>query len=108
MEKHMAKPYRYHDDSFWSSEEGKTVGVLLLILVAIVAFLVWYDMSARQEWEEYKSTHNCQPVGKIDGSVFTTVAPIVGGNGGVSIGVGAVPSKTGWKCDDGMTHWKND
>jgi len=68
------------------------------------AFLALH-MDVRQ-WEAFKREHSCQVVGYMTGDIFTTVGPAIGSNGGVAVGIGSTPSKTGWKCDDGMTYWR--
>lgn len=40
----------------------------------------------------------------MSGSTFNTVG--VGSNGGVSVGIGSTPDKTGYQCNDGVTYWR--
>lgn len=72
--------------------------LLVLMVVAIIA--------DANQWDEFKTKHNCKIVGKMRGDVTTTVAPIIGGNGGVAIGTSVTADKTGWLCDDGVTYWR--
>jgi hypothetical protein len=72
--------------------------ILVLMAVGIIA-------DAKQ-WDAFRKAHDCRIVGKMRGDVVTTVAPIIGGNGGVAIGTSVTPDKTGWACNDGVTYWR--
>lgn len=88
----------------------KVLFFLLFVIVALFPVLVVSSCQEAREWERFKVAHNCKVVGKMDGSVGTTVGPTFGANGKVGTGVGitSIPGKTGWQCDDGVTYWKND
>jgi hypothetical protein len=77
-------------------------GVMLLCMVLLSGAVI-YDS---RQWALFKADHNCKVVGKMAGSVVTTVGPTFGGTGGVAVGVGSTPDKTGWLCDDGITYWR--
>lgn len=60
-------------------------GVCFVAFFAIsVLLLSWLAAKDRREWRQFKATHNCRIVGKVDG----------------------LPDKTGWQCDDGITYWR--
>ena len=75
---------------------------VVAILVGCVG-LVWWD---EKQWHEFKDAHACHVVGKTSGSVNPMVAPIIGGNGGLAVGISYTTGQTGWQCDDGVTYWR--
>lgn len=86
-------------------EDG--IGRCLLIgIPLLLAFVVWAAIEDGRQWDAFRQAHNCRIVGKMRGDMVTTVAPIIGGNGGVAVGVSSTPDKTGWQCDDGVTYWR--
>lgn len=79
------------------------IGIAVLVVV-LVALAIVGGVHSADEWRDFKAKHNCVIVGKMDGDVFNTFG--VSGNGQIAVGIGSTPSKTGWKCDDGVTYWK--
>jgi len=77
---------------------------VVVALIAMIGLLVLALVLEAQRWEAFKVAHNCKKVAHISGSTFNTFG--VGTNGQVVIGVGSIPSKTGWQCDDGMTYYR--
>ena len=74
------------------------------IILAILGLVIKAGYEDQKRWDAFKTAHNCQIVGKMDGETFNTFG--VSGNGQMTVGVGSTSSKTGWKCDDGITYWK--
>lgn len=87
-------------------EDGWFGRSILLGIPALFVLMVFLIVVDANQWEEFRTKHNCKKVGHMRGDVFTTVGPSIGGQGGVAIGVGSTPDKTGWLCDDGMTYWR--
>lgn len=85
---------------------GRVVLLSFILLIALIPIMVWATIADQQEWNAFKSAHACKIVGKMRGDVTTTVAPIIGGNGGIAVGTSVSPDKTGWQCDDGVTYWR--
>jgi hypothetical protein len=80
---------------------------IMIILAILCIFGAGYSLyHDNRRWEEFRVTHDCKVIGKMNGALVTTVGPAIGGNGGVAIGVGVTPDKTGWLCNDGMTYWR--
>lgn len=77
---------------------------ILAALAALVVALIFVAVENDRQWQAFKAEHNCKAVAHIKGDVFNTVG--VGVNGKMVVGVGTTPSKTGWKCDDGMTYFR--
>ena len=73
-------------------------------VAALVAGGVCAAVQDGREWEAFATAHECVKVGHMSGSTFNTVG--IGSNGGVSVGVGSTPDKTGYRCNDGMTYWR--
>jgi len=87
----------------WMNVAGH--GFFALCLVALL-ICFWALYKEGQKWEMFKAEHNCRVVAKVSGEMFTGVAPVVGGEGGVGIIISSTPSKTGWLCDDGVTYYR--
>lgn len=88
---------------------AETLGLTLMLVLGIgilgmVAMMVLTSMEESQEWERFKVDHKCKAVAHIKGDAFNTVG--LDSKGGVVIGVGATPDKTGWKCDDGKMYYR--
>lgn len=92
---------------FWDTYDTTIVGVgASLFLVVLIAFCIAGSIQEGKEWAAFSTAHNCKVVGRMTGNTYTTVAPIIGGNGGVAVGVASTPAKTGYSCDDGVTYWR--
>ncbi len=88
-------------------DEGDFILLVVGIVVAVlVVFVVVLSIKEVNEWEAFRVAHHCKVTAHISGSSFTTVGPVIGSNGGVGVGVGSMPSKTGWTCDDGVTYFR--
>lgn len=79
-------------------------GIALLPAFLIVA--VWGLVLEQREWERFKDAHNCRVVGKTFPTTTITIAPIIGRDPSVAVGVSTTSGKTGWLCDDGVTYWR--
>ena len=81
------------------------IGIALIAaLVALLAVAVWMAIADAQEWETFKEAHHCKVVSKVEGDVFNTFGS--DSKGGVVVGIGSTPDKTGWLCDDGVTYYR--
>lgn len=83
---------------------GLVVCLCALSMTAITTGAVCAAIQSERDWAVFSQLHECVRVGHMSGSAFTTVG--VGANGGVAVGVGSTPDKTGWKCNDGVTYWR--
>lgn len=90
---------------------GAVTGALILLAavacVAVLAYGIHAQLEAAAAWHAWAAQH-CKMVGHMDGDTDITVAPVVIGKGGVAVGVTDTPDKTAYKCDDGVTYWRND
>ena len=84
----------------------RSVLLILFVTVAAVPIVVWLAFHEENQWKIFKEVHDCHVVGQTSGNVSTTVAPIIGGNGGMVVGTSYTSGQTGWKCDDGVTYWR--
>ena len=82
------------------------VWVAAIVLVLLGVLFVTAHIYDERAWTEFVKEHECRVVGKTSSSTATTVAPVIGGNGGVSVGTTVIPGKTGWLCNDGITYWR--
>ncbi|WP_025902235.1 hypothetical protein [Tatumella sp. UCD-D_suzukii] len=58
----------------------------------------------QQQWKSWADQH-CKIVEKRDGQNTTGVG--LGLNGKVGVFAGSTESQTAYRCDDGVTYWKN-
>lgn len=94
------KAMRDHFADLWPAYAGGAVVIAL--------FVLWgFAINAEhKQWQLFADEHSCKVTGHMTGDTVTTVAPIVGGNGGVAVGISSTPSKTAYLCDDGVTYWR--
>lgn len=82
-------------------QRGDAVIFLITVIgAAAVVVLIWALVAEAHEWEAFKQAHHCKVVARISGSTFNTI----GSDG--KIGIGTIPGKTGWACDDGVTYYR--
>lgn len=74
---------------------------LLLTFLGLIALLVWIAIEENRLWQAFRVAHKCHVTAKISGSTFNTFD-------GKNVGVGSVPPKTGWTCDDGITYFREN
>lgn len=75
-----------------------------MLLLALGGAATYAVVQQGKKWQAYKKEHNCVIVGHADGDTFVSTG--VDAKGNVVASVGTTMSKTGWKCDDGVTYWK--
>lgn len=80
------------------------LGALLLIVLGSIGLMVYGIEANKAEWEKFKVDNNCKVTSKVSGDLFNTVG--FDAKGGVVVGVGATPDKTGWLCSDGVTYFR--
>lgn len=78
--------------------------------LGFIGALVLVVIGARREhhrWEVFAKEHECHVVERRKG-VDTTVAPIIGTNGTVSLAAGVTfeDDKTAYLCNDGVKYWR--
>lgn len=71
---------------------------MTLLIAALVAVALYFDGQERAEWRAFAAQHNCQVVGKQKSS------SAIGSDGKVVF----ISGKTGYKCNDGITYWRDD
>ncbi|HXI41604.1 MAG TPA: hypothetical protein VNH83_16600 [Bryobacteraceae bacterium] len=82
---------------------------ILALIAAAIALLILIGRLAindQARWNRFAASHACHVVERMSGDAATTVAPIVGGNGGVAVGIAVTPDKTAYLCDDGIKYWR--
>lgn len=77
---------------------------LFLLVAFIFAGLINAIRIDENNWREFSAKNNCKVVGKMAGSVV----PVTGfdAKGNAVFSVATTPTKTAWKCDDGITYWR--
>lgn len=76
------------------------------VAVVIVAIVIHFAILDQAQWERFAAAHDCRVVERMPGDTMTTVAPIIGGKGGVAVGVTSTPDKTAYLCNDGVKYWR--
>jgi len=89
-------------------EEWFPLALLVFVCFSIVFLATYASMENEKRWQTFKVEQNCVLVGVSEGDTFVGVgyATTAGGAGPV-VTVSATPNKKGYKCDDGVTYWRN-
>lgn len=81
-----------------------------VIGVVFIMFVVANQESRKEKrWQQFKVDHKCKIIGQRDGHTSYGVGTGVSGNGSVAVVMvpNSTPDQVEWKCDNGMTYWKN-
>nr|AGH89384.1 hypothetical protein [uncultured bacterium] len=79
-----------------------------LLAIGLMGSAMWVSYTPQpDEWETFKTAHNCKVVGKADGHSNGGVGVTTSGSVAFIAG-DRTPDKTGYLCDDGVTYWKNE
>lgn len=96
----------------WAALTGRTDAIgsfFMMVLgsaaIAGLVMLVAGVVQEKEDWKAYAAEH-CQVVEKRDGQTTTGLGLSM--NGKVGTFVGSTDAQTAYKCDDGVTYWKND
>ena len=81
-----------------------TEKIVALGIGVLLGLIIWAVVNEQNEWDDFKQTHNCKIVSQVSGSTFNTFG--VDGKGYPTVGVGTIPSKTGYLCNDGITYFR--
>ncbi|WGH28357.1 hypothetical protein 13AC503A_gene0048 [Aeromonas phage 13AC503A] len=81
---------------------------ILLFFPATIAGALWLASESEAHWQQFKTDHHCELVGKMEGTAVFSTGAAVGPNGTVGVvpTTSYIPGKEGWKCDDGITYWR--
>lgn len=83
--------------------------ILLVAVLSLVAGLMLTKKNAVSDpWQQFAQAHHCQIVQKRQGhsNLGVAMTPTLGPMG-LLLG-DDTPDKTAYKCDDGVTYWRND
>lgn len=75
-----------------------------IVVTAIVCTISVLDQD-KKEWKVYAAEH-CKVIEKRDSQTTSGVG--VSMTGKVGTYIGSTDAQTAYKCDDGITYWKND
>ncbi|EGQ1109853.1 hypothetical protein I2J55_003946 [Salmonella enterica] len=87
--------------------------VLGIVLIALVAFAILYSSAEsdikKEEWKKWANEH-CNVIAKKDGysSIETGIGVTTNGQAATGVFTNSTSDQTAYKCDDGITYWKND
>lgn len=80
------------------------------VSAAIIGGLVWLIVVVRAEenrqWDAFSAAHNCVVVEKRDG--YTSSGTGFTSNGKTAFVTTSTPAQVAYRCDDGITYWKNE
>lgn len=80
---------------------------LILGLGSMAVYYFMQDPAPSDPWPSFAQAHHCAIVEKREGHSNQGVG--VGTTGQVGVFVGnETPNQTAYKCDDGVTYWRND
>lgn len=83
----------------------KIVLVIFILAVIVTGFMFYSDYTKKEQtWREWATEH-CKVIEKIDGKTSVGVGVSTSGQAGAFISPSS--NQTGYKCDDGITYWKN-
>ncbi|EGT9285385.1 hypothetical protein JE658_004578 [Salmonella enterica] len=97
----------------WMCYRGLGDWVLGTVLVAVFAFAILYSSAdseiKKEEWKKWAGEH-CNVIAKKDGnsSIETGVGVTTNGQAATGVFTNSTSDQTAYKCDDGITYWKND
>lgn len=92
---------------FWSESLLQKLIVIAVVVIVLCAPILVYAMIKEQEkWDIFKAEHQCKIVSHMDGDVFTTTG--INSSGKMVTSVGRTSDKTAYKCNDGVTYWRNE
>jgi hypothetical protein len=77
------------------------VGGLLLAMAIGLGYAIWYD---EREWQRFAAENDCVKVGVIRGDVLVSTG--LSSDGKVVTTTTTTPTKTGYRCKDGITYWR--
>lgn len=77
--------------------------------VALIAAVLMYavttaQMQEHKRWEQFKIDHACEIVEHKDS--FSHLDPVLGDDGSTSFIVRGEDAQDAWRCNDGVTYWK--
>lgn len=92
---------------FWSeSLATKLVVIVVALFILCVPMLVIAMVKEREAWDIFKAEHQCQVISHMDGDFFTATG--ISSSGKMVTSVGRTSDKTAYKCNDGVTYWRNE
>ncbi|HBX3134720.1 TPA: hypothetical protein MHW09_25915 [Klebsiella pneumoniae] len=97
----------------WMCYRGLWDWVLGTALVAVFSFAILYSSAdseiKKEEWKKWAGEH-CNVIAKKDGnsSIETGVGVTTNGQAATGVFTSSTSDQTAYKCDDGITYWKND
>ena len=88
--------------------ENRIFLVIALVAIAIMTFAVAGALEGEKQWQQFAADHDCVKVEQIKGNVLTGVGygMTINGTMGTVVTTTVEPDKIGWRCNDGVTHWR--
>lgn len=78
---------------------------LISVFISGFAYIWMYNSQANDEWQRFASDH-CKVTEKREGQSTSGIGLSLSGKVGAFFG--STSAQTGYKCDDGVTYWKNN
>ncbi|HDS3454390.1 TPA: hypothetical protein QIW60_003554 [Escherichia coli] len=88
-----------------SALSGFFVIFFIGIVVTAIVFTISLSVQEKDEWKAYAAEH-CKVIEKRESQATSGVG--VSMTGKVGTYIGSTDAQTAYKCDDGVTYWKND
>ena len=84
--------------------------VIVVGLFALLAAVVTASVENQKQWDIFKVEHKCVVSEKMQGSVSYSTSMGFDSKGNTILipTTATAPHKTAYKCDDGVTYWRNE
>jgi hypothetical protein len=82
----------------------KLLSVVVALLLATICLMVAAAIHEKKQWEVFRTAHACKIVAQVSGSSTTAIG--FSSSGSMTVTPIAIPAKTGWLCDDGVTYYR--
>ena len=87
-----------------AARDGMKLLAGAMLVVAALLVLPMFT-SERSSWEQFKIDHKCVVIEKRDSQTTSGVGFTFEGQ--VGVGFGSTPAQVAYRCDDGVTYWKD-
>lgn len=87
---------------------GAIAAVVLIVLMTVFYGTAKVQQREATDWQAFVYRNDCRIVEVMDGETNTSLEPIIGFDGKMSLGVRSSSSSAQecWLCNDGRRYWK--
>jgi len=81
-----------------------TIGSIIIAFIVVLYLAITSSIKEQKAWNKFSVEQNCIKIGEMKADVSVGSGVTTSGNAGIITVVN--PSKTAYKCDDGVTYWR--